>query len=74
MPIAYDSPYGSTCVRCSAFVIAPESSGYVSNHGVRHRWSCENCGNASEVIIGVGAKTSVKMNRAVRRHAVALVA
>ena len=38
------SPYGMTCTECNELVIAPRSSAHVSNHEVRHFWSCENCG------------------------------
>jgi hypothetical protein len=36
--------YGTECIQCNESVIAPNWSKYVSEHHVRHSWSCENCG------------------------------
>jgi hypothetical protein len=43
------SPYGMTCTECNELVIAPKSSARVSNHEVRHFWSCAT--NLSSQII-----------------------
>jgi RNase P subunit RPR2 len=47
------SPYGMTCTECNELVIAPRSSAHVSNHEVRHFWSCENCGHEIEVRVNL---------------------
>jgi hypothetical protein len=47
------SPYGMTCTQCNELVIAPRSSAHVSNHEVRHFWSCENCGHEIEVRVNL---------------------
>ena len=36
---------GMACSECNDLLVAPKSSAYVSNHEVRHVWSCENCGH-----------------------------
>jgi hypothetical protein len=38
------SPYGIACVQCDDTLIAPNWSEYVSEHHVRHSWSCDSCG------------------------------
>jgi transcription elongation factor Elf1 len=45
------SPYGMACTECNELVIAPEWSGYVGKHEVRHFWSCENCGHEIEMLV-----------------------
>ena len=42
--------YGTACVRCNYTLIAPDWSEYVSEHQVRHSWSCESCGNQFETL------------------------
>ena len=37
------SPYGIACILCNDGVIAPNLSEYVSEHHIRHSWSCESC-------------------------------
>jgi ribosomal protein L37AE/L43A len=38
----------SECAECGADLIAPERSGYASDHCVRNFWSCEVCGHRFE--------------------------
>src|SRR5262245_58527858 len=45
------SSYGMTCTECNKLVIAPRSSAHVTNHEVRHFWSCENCGHEIEMTV-----------------------
>jgi transcription elongation factor Elf1 len=47
------SSYGMTCTGCNELVIAPRSSAHVSNHEVRHFWSCENCGHEIELSVNL---------------------
>jgi transcription elongation factor Elf1 len=47
------SPYGMMCTECNELVIAPKSSAHVSNHEVRHFWSCENCGHEIELAVNL---------------------
>ena len=35
--------YGNTCAECNNGLIAPNWSEYVSEHHIRHCWSCESC-------------------------------
>jgi len=43
--------YGWSCTECKNLLVAPKWSAYVSNHEVRHVWSCENCGREIETVI-----------------------
>jgi transcription elongation factor Elf1 len=43
---------GMACSECNDLV-APKSSAYVSNHEVRHVWSCENCGREIEMAVNL---------------------
>jgi transcription elongation factor Elf1 len=45
------SPYGMACTECNDLLVAPRRSAYVSNHEVRHVWSCENCGREIETVV-----------------------
>ena len=47
------APYGMACTECNNLLVAPKSSAYVSNHEVRHVWSCENCGREVELAINL---------------------
>ena len=40
---------GMACSECNDLLVAPKWSAYVSNHEVRHVWSCENCGHEIEM-------------------------
>jgi DNA-directed RNA polymerase subunit M/transcription elongation factor TFIIS len=42
---------GMACSECNDLLVAPKSSAYVSNHEVRHVWSCENCGHEIEMAV-----------------------
>jgi hypothetical protein len=44
---------------CNELLIAPKSSAHVSNHEVRHFWSCDNCGHEIELAVNLhfGAKS-----------------
>jgi hypothetical protein len=39
------------CSECNDLLVAPASSAYVSNHEVRHVWSCDNCGHEVEMAV-----------------------
>lgn len=51
--IVVGPPYGMMCTACDELVIAPRSSAHVSNHEVRHLWSCENCGDEIEMAVNL---------------------
>jgi hypothetical protein len=42
-------PYGIACAGCDESLIAPNWSEYVSEHRIRHSWSCESCGYQFEI-------------------------
>lgn len=44
------------CPTCNYLIIAPDESYHVSEHLIRHKWSCEEC--------GTGFSTSVKLKHA----------
>jgi ABC-type ATPase with predicted acetyltransferase domain len=41
---------GMACRECNDLLVAPKSSAYVSNHEIRHVWSCESCGHEIEMV------------------------
>ena len=53
--------YGIACVRCNYTLIAPNWSEYVSEHQVRHSWSCESCGHQFDVQVSASTKTRRKI-------------
>ena len=55
--------YGIACVRCNYTLIAPNWSEYVSEHQVRHSWSCESCGHKFETLDDVLVSASAKTGR-----------
>jgi hypothetical protein len=55
--------YGIACARCNYTLIAPNWSEYVSEHQVRHSWSCESCGHQFETLEDVRGSASVKTHR-----------
>ena len=55
--------YGIACVRCNYTLIAPNWSEYVSEHQVRHSWSCDNCGYQFETLDDVQVSASTKTRR-----------
>ena len=63
--------YKIACVRCNYTLIAPNWSEYVSEHQVRHSWSCENCGHQFETLDGVRGNTSTKTCRKISTPSVA---
>jgi RNase P subunit RPR2 len=44
---------GMACSECNDLLVAPKSSAYVSNHEIRHVWSCESCGHEIEVAVNL---------------------
>jgi primosomal protein N' len=40
--------YRIACAECNHRLIAPNWSEYVSEHHIRHFWSCESCGHRFE--------------------------
>jgi hypothetical protein len=44
---------GKACSECNDLLVAPKWSAYVSNHEVRHVWSCENCGHEIEMAVNL---------------------
>jgi hypothetical protein len=59
------SPYGIACVCCDDRLIAPNWSEYVTEHHVRHAWSCDSCGHQFETSdhLGLVAKTKARRER-----------
>jgi len=45
--------FGMACSECNDLLVAPKWSAYVSNHEVRHVWSCENCGHQIEMAVNL---------------------
>ena len=41
----------NNCPQCSAWLLAPDWSEYLSERCVRHTWSCEECGYAFETAV-----------------------
>jgi RNase P subunit RPR2 len=41
------------CSECNDLLVAQKSSAYMSNHEVRHVWSCENCGHEIEMAVNL---------------------
>ena len=56
---------GMACSKCNDLLVAPKSSAYVSNHEVRHVWSCENCGHEIEMAVNVCFDTTSAQKSAV---------
>ncbi len=40
-----------SCPQCSAWLLAPDWSEYLSDRCVRHTWSCESCGYQFETSV-----------------------
>ena len=47
------SSYGMSCIDCNELLIAPKSSAHVSNYEVRNLWSCDNCGQETELAVNL---------------------
>ena len=62
------SPYGMTCTECSELVIAPKSSAHVSNHEVRHFWSCDNCGHEIEMVVNLRINAGAFISSVTHAH------
>jgi len=69
--IVVRSPYGMTCTECKELVIAPKSSAHVSNHEVRHFWSCDNCGHEIEMSVNLRIDAASGLNKSVEASVVA---
>ena len=69
--IVVRSPYGMTCTECNELVIAPKSSAHVSNHEVRHFWSCDNCGHEIEMSVNLRIDVASGLNKSVEASVVA---
>jgi transcription elongation factor Elf1 len=65
------SPYGMTCTECNELVIAPKSSAHVSNHEVRHFWSCDNCGHEIEMSVNLRIDAASGLNKSIEASVVA---
>jgi hypothetical protein len=44
-------------------MIAPRSSAHVSNHEVRHFWSCDNCGHEIEIAVDLRIDTTSEQDK-----------
>jgi uncharacterized protein with PIN domain len=60
------SPYGIACILCNDSLIAPNWSEYVSEHHVRHSWSCESCGQQFETSEHLRFEATSKVRRKIR--------
>ena len=47
------SSYGMSCIECNELLIAPKSSAHVSNYEVRNLWSCDNCGQETQLAVNL---------------------
>jgi RNase P subunit RPR2 len=54
---------GMACSECNDLLVAPKSSAYVSNHEIRHVWSCESCGHEIEMAVNLRSTTMSAQNR-----------
>jgi hypothetical protein len=61
------SPYGTACIGCRGFLIAPARSKFVTSLEVRHVWSCENCGLQFESSDHLRCDAPSEARRTVRR-------
>ena len=55
------SSFGTTCVHCNAYIIAPERSEYRDERQIVHCWRCPKCGYSFEVISVAGTKSIVEI-------------
>ena len=62
---------GMACSECNDLLVAPKSSAYVSNHEVRHVWSCENCGHEIEMTVNPRINAASKLSQGVEWSVVA---
>ena len=66
--IVVGSSYGMTCTECNELVIAPKSSAHVSNHEVRHFWSCDNCGHEIEMVVNPRINAAALISSVTNAH------
>ena len=64
------SSYGMSCIECNKLLIAPKSSAHVTNHEVRHFWSCENCGHEIEMTVNPRINAASKLSQSIERSLV----
>jgi hypothetical protein len=57
---------GLACSECNDLLVAPKWSAYVSNHEVRHVWSCENCGQWPSIC--VSTTMSAQNRQSLHKH------
>jgi RNase P subunit RPR2 len=55
----------TACSECNDLLVTPKSSAYVSNHEIRHVWSCERCGQEIEMAINLRSDNHVGTESAV---------
>ena len=58
--------YGIACAECNHRLIAPNWSEYVSEHHIRHFWSCESFGHQFETSEHVRFEATSKARRKIR--------
>jgi hypothetical protein len=56
---------GMACSECKDLLVAPKSLAYVSNHEVRHVWSCESCDQEIEMAVNLRSDNHVGTESAV---------
>ena len=61
-----NSPYGTACIGCGGFLIAPACSKYVTSLHVRHVWSCDSCGVGFETSDHLRCSASSEARRTVQ--------
>jgi RNase P subunit RPR2 len=62
---------GMACSECNDLLVAPKWSAYVSNHEVRHVWSCENCGHEIEMAVTLHFDTTSAQSKSLESTVVA---
>jgi RNase P subunit RPR2 len=62
---------GMACSECNDLLVAPTWSAYVSNHEVRHVWSCENCGHEIEMAVHLTSLHHVEKSKSLESTVVA---
>jgi len=62
---------GMACSECNDLLVAPMWSAYVSNHEVRHVWSCENCGHEIEMAVNLRLYTTSRQSKSLESTVVA---
>ena len=62
---------GMACSECNDLLVAPKSSAYVSNHEIRHVWSCDNCGHEIEMAVNLRFDTTPTQSKSLASTVVA---